>query len=50
MNESQQNRLAELEALYLKSLNGYDGHGMYPGLPRNLADELVQLRALVKLS
>lgn len=45
MTESQKNRMAELETLYLKSVKGYDGHSMYPGLPRNLAAELVRLRA-----
>lgn len=38
-------RIDELSKLYLESLQGYDGHGMYPGLPRHLAQEYDNLRA-----
>lgn len=37
-------RLGELSKLYIESLQGYDGHSMYPGLPRHLAQEYFQLK------
>lgn len=37
-------RLDELSKLYIESLQGYDGHSMYPGLPRHLAQEYDDLK------
>lgn len=38
-------RIDELSKLHLESLQGYDGHSMYPGLPPHLANEYDALRA-----
>ena len=38
-------RIAELSKMYIESLHSYDGHTMYPGLPRHLAQEYADLRA-----
>jgi hypothetical protein len=45
MTNTENARIAELTKMYIESLHGYDGHSMYPGLPRHLAQEYDDLRA-----
>ena len=44
MTNAENERIAELSKMYIESLQGYDGHSMYPGLPRHLAQEYDYLR------
>lgn len=45
MTNTENARIAELSKMYIESLQGYSGFGMYPGLPRHLAQEYDNLRA-----
>jgi len=45
MTTAENERIDELSKMYIEALQGYDGHSMYPGLPRHLAKEYDSLRA-----
>ena len=45
MTNAENLRLAGLSKMYMDSLSDYDGHSMYRGLPRYLAQEYDNLRA-----